>query len=198
MRNTTKRIDNLKQIGIWTIVFALLIMTLIPSTVSAETMTHKSSDIPVTMKPSTVIRYVNNNEFIIVEGSDDIQSVISAQSNDNKIPENALLPHEEYPMPERNMIIYYGTDGEINHIEFPVISSEERFTSLPSSQQKVLDSYIEKMADESVILSDDLEIRDNEQLKAAAAKLSPYATWGSYPNKMYIPQLCKKVPLTSH
>jgi len=186
MRDILTRINNSKGICIWTIIIAMVLMSMIPSTTFAENSKYNSSAIPENMSPSTVIKYVNENEYIIVEGLNNTNDQNAKLSDAINFSDKAILPHEEYPAPEKNMVVYYGIDGQVNHIEFAQKNSEDKFTTLPSNQQKILDSYIENVSKESESITKDVKTRNNMQLNEVTAKASPYATWGSYPNKMYI------------
>lgn len=112
------------------------------------------------MNPSTVIKYISNNEYTILQGDE-----ASIQKTKENV--DSLLPPEEYPTPEKGMMVYYGIDGEVNKIVFSSQSSEKQFITLSNNEQKKLDSFVMSAYNS----------------KASSAK--PFATWGSYPNKLY-------------
>lgn len=133
---------------------------IIPSAgVAAENKASAKVEIPINMKPSTVIKYISDNEYTILQGGE----ALIKKTKENV---DSILPAEEYPMPEKGMTVYYGIDGEVNDIIFPSKASEKQFVTLSNEEQKKLDSYI-------------------TYTHSSKASNQPFATWGSYPNKLY-------------
>ena len=127
---------------------------------AAENKVSAKTEIPINMEPSTVIKYISDNEYTILQGGE-------ALIKKTKEKVESILPPEEYPMPEKGMMVYYGIDGEVNDIVFPSQASENKFVTLSDKEQSVMNSFIM-----SITAS-----------KASSSK--PFATWGSYPNKLY-------------
>lgn len=127
---------------------------------AAENKISTRAEIPVNMEPSTVIKYVSENEYTILQGGE-------ALIKKKKEKVESILPPEEYPIPEKGMMVYYGIDGEVNDIVFPSQTSEKKFVTLSDNEQKVLESFV----------------ASTYTTKASSPK--PFATWGSYPNKLY-------------
>lgn len=167
--NTSKLNKKVILLIMFTIISSMLISTMFQSAVYAETKSTsiKSSKIPFDMQPGSVIKYLNSSEYQILEGGNATISKSKKAFRNEESLETPLLEAEEYPTPEKDMIVYYGDDGEVNEIDFPTKQSEMKFNTLPSKQEAKLDSLIE---------SNEISTKANSTL---------IAKWGSYPNKLY-------------
>lgn len=117
----------------------------------------KEVSIPNEMQPETVIEYISDTEYIVLQGG---ESNHDKKITNSDFPETGEYVIEKLPRPVKGMKVTYATDGYILDIIAPdngeVIYEEEFISSLEETPSPHM---------------------------AEAFKL--YATWGSYPNKLY-------------
>ena len=86
-----------------------------------------SPEIPGEMQPYTLIEYVTNQSYVIIEGGpvkspskiemSDVQRNLLEQAKRNGSYYTAI--HEEYPSPVKGVRVQYSSDGFIHDIVFP-------------------------------------------------------------------------------
>lgn len=84
------------------------------------TLVHATSKIPEQMDPDTLIKYVDENDYIILDEKEkenceyNENDFVEIESLIQKTKEDIFV--EEYPSPGRGMFVQYGSDGMINII----------------------------------------------------------------------------------
>lgn len=122
------------------------------SGVSAEEVS-----IPDVMQPGTIIEYVSNTEYVVLQGGESNQA---KKTPNNVLPETGTYIVEKLPVPVKGMKVTYATDGYILDIIAP-------------NNGKVI--YEEEIGGSSI---ETPNTRIDEAWKLVA-------TWGSYPNNLY-------------
>lgn len=113
--------------------------------------------IPNEMQPETIIEYISDTEYVVLQGGESNQE---KKIVNNELPETGAYIVEKLPKPVKGMKVTYATDGYILDIIAPV---------------NVRVTY-----EEEIVAS--LEENPSPYMGEA---FELYATWGSYPNKLY-------------
>ncbi len=125
--------------------------------------------IPHTMTPNTIIKYLNESEYVVLKGEEKENSLY----NEELFEEVQVLPKkmvttesiyylEEYPTPRKDLYVYYGDDGQVTRIYSVKGSPIYSITSL---------------------CYQDSDIQPLISLTEPTDKI--VAKWGGYPNILY-------------
>lgn len=130
------------------------------------------SKIPDTMPANTLIKYISSEEYIILKGEEkDNQSFneddfVEVQ-NDYHFNENLSFDKtivETYPLPEKDMLVQYGSDGQVNKIYSP--------------------KNIEIKYNINLVDSKEFQLPQTRGSLTGPTWIT-VAKWGSYPNYLY-------------
>ena len=143
---------------------AIALVAAVPSLVEAKGRNVDASFIPKQLKPSCVIKFVNDSQYIYIKEGDSIENTKFEKKEDLDLEKPIFT--EVYPSPEKGMVVTYGLDGQVNRIIFPSKESEEHFYSKDVNESNLLREALSK------------QINSNRSLTLIAS-------WGSEPNKLY-------------
>ncbi len=137
-----------------------------------------SPEIPGEMQPYTLIEYVTNSSYVIIEGGpvktpskiemSEVQRGLLEQAKRNGSYYTAI--HEEYPRPVKGVKVQYSSDGFIHDIIFP------EGVENPLLQPKQLLSGIANAGASPVILVD---------ANGTGIEMEIIAVWGKHNNTLY-------------
>lgn len=93
--------------------------------------------IPDYMKPGTIIKYIDDDLYEIVKGGEPEGEKYRDREKIRK--EEPLMGDEEYPEPEKGMIVLYAGDGQVNRIVFATEEAEMQWMRHSPEQEKKQD-----------------------------------------------------------
>ncbi|MGI6257037.1 MAG: hypothetical protein ACOYJU_03115 [Anaerovoracaceae bacterium] len=125
------------MIMVSSIIILLIIYGLSSAAYAAKGDIGNGKMIPDYMKPGTIIKYVDDDKYEIVKGG---EPEGGKYRDREEIPkEEPLLGYEEYPEPEKGMIVFYAGDGQVNRIVFATEEAEMQWREQSPEQEKKQD-----------------------------------------------------------